>query len=314
MNNSTFQIFTENDAILNQFYRNFYKKGSYFVAIPGIVLNLITALIFFGRKTFWENGNKMGIMYMTQALTSILPLLSVTIVSHMDSKVYKNMTENVSLTIFKNIQHYTMLVSLLIQLLITIERWYKFNYNLRHAIIFKLVNIIMIIIFIYIICLIPIVLGLFFDKNEPTPYIYKNRIIFIHRFVFSPLFYSLNVIFYRIIPLTIIFILNILLTKKLYLFRNSPDHVESRRIEYKFGITLIAFNSIYIFSAIPFGIFTIYAYLNNYSFKYEIYMRLSIWFHLINEALPFFIQILFNKHFRIEFIKTVILLVKLYLK
>jgi hypothetical protein len=64
------------DVDLEKLYRNVHLYCVYVIAIPGVVLNMAMCLFFFGRKAFWENGNKMGILYSLKALSSALPLLT----------------------------------------------------------------------------------------------------------------------------------------------------------------------------------------------------------------------------------------------
>jgi hypothetical protein len=314
-NKTALRVLSEDDLKSENLFKQIHLICIYCIAIPGTILNVITASIFLFRKFFWENGNTMGIMYTLQATVSAFPLLTEILTTLIDSKFYFNNDDIIRAKIIRFFKIYTLITSLLIQLLITAERWIKLKYTFQHLVIFKIRNILLITLLILIFASFLSFFQLLSDTFVKVPFLFRGKIVLRTVILLNPIFNGISIVIYRTVPLILMLSFNILILKKVSIISNLIQDPEERMKYYRSVVILIALNFLYFILSIPFFVLvTKNSMSNKDKVKTLFYLRLTSWFVLLYEALTFVFQIIFNIYFRIEFKRTVILLFKLYLK
>jgi hypothetical protein len=308
---------SEENIHLEKLFKKIHLNCIYAIGIPGIVLNIITALIFIFRRFFWTNGNTMGIMYGLQASLSVLPLLTEVIATLVDvDAFFASNLNDLTIKVYRFFKIYTITISLLIQLLITFERWFKLYHNSRHRLIFKIKYILLMAFSIFMIGLLFTYIQTITDKPKSRASPMNTTTTSVNNKNGKPLVFGIFASLFRITTFILMITFNVLLLRIVYRFKNTLEISEARRHDYKSVTVLIVLNFLYLILRLPFFVFLFLNVLNNskMDMRFTFFLRLSTWLGLVYEALNFFVQIIFNVYFRGEFVKTVVLLVKLYLK
>jgi hypothetical protein len=204
----------------------------------------------------------------------------------------------------------------LIQLLITFERWFKLYHNSRHRLIFKIKYILLMAFSIFMIGLLFTYIQTITDKPKSRASPMNTTTTSVNNKNGKPLVFGIFASLFRITTFILMITFNVLLLRIVYRFKNTLEISEARRHDYKSVTVLIVLNFLYLILTLPFFVFLFLNVLNNskMDMRFTFFLRLSTWLGLVYEALNFFVQIIFNVYFRGEFVKTVVLLVKLYLK
>jgi hypothetical protein len=303
------------DIVLDKIYRETHIFIICVIAIPGVALNSLTAHLFYTRSTFWKDDNQMGYLFTTQTTFNLMILVTtfffeILHILFSDIEVICQMNGS--------LKQYFITISLLFQLLITIERFVFLNCTQSQWLrsIFKSqINLIIFTVLILIIAFPMFLLylpisyksnKLFFTYGKKFQKIdFKNRKINDEYCDFADKskdkIFIIKIIM-QITPAFLIIFLNILNTFKLIRIRRRLDSVISLSKELKKTISLVYINFVFLFLMIPFLIIEIYAYVDR-TRRSRLYQLFSIWLLVFYESCQFFVNYCSNRTFKFEFLK-----------
>jgi hypothetical protein len=296
---------TEDEFIRMDNFYSFKIRVLFILMIPGIALNVLTSFIFMFRRRFWQDGNTMGFFFMLHPLFASMSLLALGV--YIMIEYYNILTTNLC-RFFYFITLFFVIGGLLFQLLITIDRYVSIVYPQKHTFFKKKRNLIGLTMVAFI-SAIPASTLMLFRRLEDRQFYFDNFTTKSESCIVDDTYNIhfwinfMNIIF-RIVPMIIMFTLSIRICAKVIASKKkaSAQTDRSMRRERKFTITLIFLNIVYFSSFFPDFVTNIWITFDASHLAKSInhYCR---WFVFVNEACPFFINLLTNKLFKSELIQ-----------
>jgi hypothetical protein len=315
--NSTFppSLHTLDDSSI----RNYLKIFTSSVAVIGILFNILTIIIFISSKRL--NLTLMGFHYSLLYSFNNLSLFTFILVYSLELVgIDIQATSSFSCQLFRLMNRVCAQIPPWYQTLVTFDRTISSIYPNKVTCFRLKLNILKVVLFLVTLIVIIASPNYFmYDLVEAKPMIKANKTIQVFHCsevkkyanfieLYSPIE---NISFKLLLPVILMLLLNIKLITALIKSKkklNKKRNLSLKR-EYQFAFTLIMSNFIFIFSNLPYCIFSImYHYVkSNYSHSLYIYKLLKVLdtaflsLSVVYEASSLIYNLKFNKLFRNEF-------------
>lgn len=267
----------------------------------GIVLNIISLLIIFGKKF---NSLRIGICYQIITLSDIAVIIFCLLIYFLQS-IDIDIVSSSDLSC--KLMSYFMTISLQISpwtnALLTIDRFLTINFPKNKFDFFKNKKNFNFILFALI--------TFIFIVNSPNVWLVEN-LTQNEKCFENNIFVSIKEIitfaFRIVLPFSLIFVFNVLLIRVyVYLKRNTCPIREMRK-ELRLTFSVIVMNVFYFINIIPLTTIIIYYNLIEKvefsSPQIDLTSNILFYVSIINHCLPFMINIVFNKMFQVEMSKV----------
>ncbi len=315
--NSTSAILTHpmsRIAYLQQAVQIFEFYTTIFVLVPGLILSVLTFFVFM-RKRFWENSNTMGFYFATSALLGILATVMgiLAFFSASFGNDFHLKSEFVC-KLFWVLRPQVIFGAAYFQIFITVDRTLNTLYYNRFQFLKKTKNLVIVTIMIEVAVAFGNVIEWWrFWKYTPTKSSASNETSIVMTCTLPNdllLAYNLEAILSRIVPSLVNLILNGIIINALFKSKRNVNQRRESRISSRdahFAYSLIAQNFIYTIVTLPHVVLSsmqMEALMNHpgsdYANEVNVMFNFGVWCSHAFEAMPFFMNLGFNKLFRAE--------------